>query len=89
MGRNSHTIFVFLATGGFFVDALKKTQIRVRLCVENIASDHPYKLQVIKGGKMVVGCKGGDHHRGVSQLRWEGTEGATGATVVGRRFRVI
>jgi hypothetical protein len=61
MGRNNQTIFVSLATGGFFVAALKKTQIRVRVCVDyiedevTVASDHPYKLQVIRGGKMVVG----------------------------------
>lgn len=61
MGRKSQAIFVFLATGGLFVAALKKTQIRVQVCVEyiedevTVASDHPYKVQVIGGGKMVVG----------------------------------
>lgn len=56
-GHSSRAVFVQLATGKFFVAALRGTKIRVRVhvkCVEDevpAAVGHPHELQVVGGGE--------------------------------------
>lgn len=69
-----------LSLGMLFIISLRGTSIRVQDRVEHvedevhISTGHLHKLYVVYHGVVVVGHKGGDYHRGMTQSMWKGAE---------------